>query len=254
MTAGRIALGVEYDGTRFLGWQTQAQTPTVQSELERALAQVADGPVSVIGAGRTDSGVHAACQVAHFDPPNERPMRSWVLGTNTHLPEDLRIIWAIPVSSDFNARFSASARRYAYRIVNRPVRPALDRLTHTWEARTLNAEAMHQGAQALVGEHDFSAFRAAACQARHGVRRIHHITVSKIGDTITIEVEGNAFLHHMVRNIAGSLLVVGRGEKPPSWIGELLASRDRTVAGPTAPACGLTLETVTYPAAFELPS
>ncbi len=254
MTASRIAVGVEYDGTRFLGWQTQAQTPTVQSELERALAVVADAPVTVIGAGRTDSGVHAACQVAHFDPPSERSMRSWVLGTNTHLPEDLRIIWAQPVSSEFNARFSASSRRYAYRIVNRPVRPALDRLTHAWEARPLDVDAMHRAAQALVGEHDFSAFRAAACQARHGIRRIHHVAVSSMADRVSIDVEGNAFLHHMVRNIAGSLMVVGRGEQPSGWIAELLASQDRTLAGPTAPACGLTLEQVTYPAAFGLPS
>ncbi len=249
----RIALGVEYDGSRFLGWQTQAQTPTVQSELERALGEVADAPLSVQGAGRTDTGVHAAVQVAHFDPPVRRTLQAWVLGTNTHLPEDLRVVWAMEVGSDFHARFSAVARRYCYRIMNRPVRPALARINHAWVAQSLDQDAMHSAAQALCGEHDFSAFRASACQARHGVRRINYIAVTRHQETITINIEGNAFLHHMVRNIVGSLLMVGRAERDAEWIAQLLAGRDRTLAGPTAPAAGLTLERVIYPASFGLP-
>ncbi|MFK7955139.1 MAG: tRNA pseudouridine(38-40) synthase TruA [Lysobacterales bacterium] len=250
----RIALGIEYDGSRFLGWQTQAQTPTVQSELERALGQVADHPITVHGAGRTDTGVHAAVQVAHFDAPCVREPKAWVLGTNTHLPDDLRVLWAVPVAVDFNARFSAVSRRYCYRIMNRSVRPALARLNHAWVAKKLDEGLMHQAAQALLGEHDFSAFRASSCQARHATRRMTALSVTRQGETVTLSIEGNAFLHHMVRNIVGSLLLVGKAEKPPEWIFQLLTGRDRRRAGPTAPAAGLTLEQVVYPAAFGIPA
>ena len=249
----RIALGIEYDGSRFLGWQTQAQSPTVQSELERALGMVAAHPVTVQGAGRTDTGVHAAVQVAHFDSPCSRDSKAWVLGTNTHLPDDLRVLWALPVADDFHARFSAISRRYSYRIMNRPVRPALARINHGWVARPLDEGLMHQAAQALLGEHDFSAFRASACQAQHAVRRMTDISVTREGKIVTFSIEGNAFLHHMVRNIVGSLLLVGKAEKDPAWISQLLVGRDRTRAGPTAPAAGLTLQQVVYPAAFGIP-
>ncbi|MEM9531881.1 MAG: tRNA pseudouridine(38-40) synthase TruA [Pseudomonadota bacterium] len=249
----RIALGLEYDGTRFYGWQTQAQTPTVQATLELALASVADAPVRIIGAGRTDTGVHARCQVAHMDPANARDLRAWVLGTNTQLPDDVRVRWAQPVDDEFHARFSALSRRYRYHIYNRPVRPALNRQTLTWIGQPLDAEAMHEAAQALLGEQDFSAFRARACQARHPVRRVLRVSVVRSGEHVTLDIEANAFLHHMVRNIVGSLIKVGKGQEAPGWVAELLRGKDRTRAGPTAPPQGLQLHTVHYPERYNLP-
>lgn len=258
----RYALGVEYDGSEFSGWQRlnklgepdRRGEPTVQAAVEQALSFVAGGPVAVTCAGRTDAGVHAAAQVVHFDSPVQRDARGWVLGTTTQLPPSVCVRWCQPVAAEFHARFSARARRYCYRLLNRPVRPALHRQYLSWERRPLDAEAMHRAAQALAGEHDFSAFRTVHCQAPHARRDLHEITVRRNGEVVEVEVQANAFLHHMVRNIVGSLLVVGRGDQSESWLGELLAGRDRTVAGPTAPSAGLVFLGPRYPAEWRLPA
>ena len=257
----RYALGVEYDGSGFSGWQRltkpwepdKRHEPTVQAALEMALGFVAGAPVDTVCAGRTDAGVHAVCQVVHFDSPVLRAPRSWVLGTTSRLPPAVCVRWCVPVSQDFHARFSARARRYRYRLLNRPVRPALQRQYLSWERRPLEADAMHQAALSLLGHHDFSAFRTAHCQAPHARRDLQSIQVRREGDIVEIEVQANAFLHHMVRNIVGSLLLVGCGERPQEWIGELLAGGDRTVAGPTAPSAGLVFLGPRYPAQWQLP-
>jgi tRNA pseudouridine38-40 synthase len=226
----------------------------VQDAVEAALGFVADAPVPVTCAGRTDSGVHAACQVVHFDSEAGRSERAWTLGGNSRLPDSVRFLWCRAVADDFHARYSARARRYRYRILNRAVPPALQRQWLSWERRPLDAAAMHRAAQALVGEHDFSAFRTVQCQAKHPNRCVHEIAVAREGEAISVEVQANAFLHHMVRNIVGTLLLVGRGEQAESWPGELLRGRDRTVAGPTAPASGLVFLGPRYPAAHGLPA
>ena len=254
----RYALGIEYDGSEYRGWQRlsphgQPGEPTVQAVLEDALSKVAAAPVEVICAGRTDAGVHAECQVVHFDSDAPRSPRSWVLGTTTFLPPSVCVRWCVPVADDFSARFAARARRYRYRLVNRIVRPALGRQMLSWERSPLDADAMQRAAQSLVGEHDFNAFRTVHCQAPHAVRSLHAISVRREGEHVIVEVQANAFLHHMVRNIVGSLLLVGRGEQPEAWIAELLAGRDRTVAGPTAPADGLVFLGPLYPAVWGLP-
>lgn len=250
----RIALGIEYDGTDFLGWQRLAHGPSVQAAVETALTFVADHPVAVTCAGRTDAGVHARCQVVHFDTPAERDARGWVLGATTRLPRAIAVLWARPVADDFNARFSARARRYRYTILNRAVRPALEAHFVAWERVPLDAEAMHAAARVLLGEQDFSAFRAVSCQAAHARRNVTAIEVRRDGEHVILEIEANAFLHHMVRNIAGSLLEVGRGERPPAWIGELLAGRDRNLAGATAMPQGLTFIGPRYPSQWQLPA
>ncbi|ATE72299.1 tRNA pseudouridine(38-40) synthase TruA [Lysobacter capsici] len=258
----RYALGVEYDGSEYSGWQRLVRPgepdlrgeATVQTTLEQALSFVAGAPIDVTCAGRTDSGVHAACQVVHFDSPVEREPRGWVLGTTSRLPPSVCVRWCVPVAPGFHARFSARARRYRYRILNRPVRPALQRQYLTWERRPLDADAMHRAAQALLGEHDFSAFRTVHCQAPHARRDLQHIALRRDGEVVEMEVQANAFLHHMVRNIVGSLLLVGRGEQPETWIAELLAGRDRTVAGPTAPSSGLVFVGPRYPVECQLPA
>jgi tRNA pseudouridine38-40 synthase len=258
----RYALGVEYDGSEYSGWQRLVRPgepdlrgeATVQTTLEQALSFVAGAPIDVTCAGRTDSGVHAACQVVHFDSPVEREPRGWVLGTTSRLPPSVCVRWCVPVAPGFHARFSARARRYRYRILNRPVRPALQRQYLTWERRPLDADAMHRAAQALLGEHDFSAFRTVHCQAPHARRDLQHIALRRDGEVVEMEVQANAFLHHMVRNIVGSLLLVGRGEQPETWIAELLAGRDRTVAGPTAPSSGLVFAGPRYPVECQLPA
>ncbi|HEX5353394.1 MAG TPA: tRNA pseudouridine(38-40) synthase TruA [Rhodanobacteraceae bacterium] len=250
----RIALGIEYDGTDFFGWQRLSHGPSVQAEVESALSFVADHQVQVICAGRTDAGVHARCQVAHFDTQAERDPRSWVLGATTRLPQSIAVLWAQVMADDFHARFSARARRYRYAILNRPIRPALDARFVAWERAQLDADAMHTAAQALLGERDFSSFRAVSCQANHARRNVTEISVRRDGECVVIEIEANAFLHHMVRNIAGSLLEVGRGERPLAWIAELLEARDRNVAGVTAMPQGLTFIGPRYPAQWKLPS
>ena len=255
----RYALGVEYDGSDFLGWQRLSQPgvageETLQQALETPLSRVADAPVDTVCAGRTDAGVHAACQVVHFDTEAERDPRGWMLGVTGQLPAAMCVRWCVPVAGDFHARFSARARRYRYRLVNRPVRPALGRQYLGWERRPLDAGAMHRAAQALLGEQDFSAFRTVHCQAPHARRNLQHIEVRRAGDEVAVEVQANAFLHHMVRNIVGSLLVVGRGERPEGWIAALLAGRDRTLAGPTAPSAGLVFLRPRYPPEWGLPA
>src|SRR6478735_5651067 len=254
----RFALGVEYDGGDFLGWQRLSKPgevgdDTVQQALESALSFVANARIDTICAGRTDAGVHGQCNVVHFDTDAQREPRSWMLGATSRLPPSVCIRWCVPVAEDFHARFSAFARRYRYRILNRSVRPALGRQYLTWERLPLDAEAMHAAAQALVGEHDFSAFRTVHCQAPHARRDLQRIDVRRDGDVVGIELQANAFLHHMVRNSVGSLLAVGRGEAAESWIAELLAGRDRTLAGPTAPAGGLVFTGPLYPACWNLP-
>lgn len=249
----RIALGIEYDGTDFLGWQRLTHGNTVQGCVESALSFVADTAVEVTCAGRTDAGVHARCQVVHFDTEAQRSERSWVLGTNSRLPRSIAVRWARDAGDKFHARYSATARRYRYLILNRPIRPALDARYVAWERVPLDAQAMHDAAQALVGEHDFSAFRAIACQAHTARRNLREIAIARDGEYISVEVEANAFLHHMVRNIVGSLLLVGRGEQPRAWIARLLEGRNRDVAGPTASPQGLTLLAPRYAADFGLP-
>ena len=251
----RYAAGIEYDGSAFKGWQFLGEGgPSVQAALEQALSSVADVPVSVMCAGRTDAGVHGQCQVVHFDTEAVRDPRAWTLGTTTRLPPEVAVRWCQPVSADFHARFSARARRYRYRLLNRQVRPALYRSLMAWERRPLDADAMHRSAQVLLGENDFSAFRTVHCQAPHARRDLQEISVRRIGETVEIEVQANAFLHHMVRNIVGSLLEIGAGAQPEAWIAQLLAGRDRTLAGPTAPPQGLVFLHPLYPPEWKLPA
>ena len=249
----RIALGIEYDGTDYMGWQLQPHGPSIQALVEQAAGFVANEPVETTCAGRTDAGVHARCQVAHFDTGAQRTERAWVLGSNSRLPAAVCVRWAREVDAGFHARFSATARRYTYTILNRPVRAALEARTVTWERVPLDAAAMHRAAQALIGENDFTSFRTIACQSRTPMRRMDAISVVREGDRVRLSFRANAFLHHMVRNIVGSLVVVGRGEQPESGIAALLAARDRSIAAPTAPASGLVFEGPCYPAAFALP-
>jgi len=249
----RIALGIEYDGTAFAGWQTQVHATTVQASVEAAVSAVADHPVELTAAGRTDAGVHATRQVAHFDTTSERSERAWVLGANSVLRPDASLLWAREVPSDFHARFSAEARSYRYEICNSPARPTLDRDRVCWVREPLDVSLMHQSAQVLVGVHDFSSFRAAECQSKTPVRHLESIAVATFDDRVAIDVTANAFLHHMVRNIAGVLIAVGRGKRPAAWVPEVLEARDRRVGGVTAPPQGLYLVGVRYPAGFGLP-
>lgn len=249
----RLALGLEYAGTAYSGWQALDGRRTVQGELEAALARVADQPVAVVCAGRTDAGVHALAQVVHCDVDAVRPLRGWVLGANTHLPPDIAVTWACQVADGFHARFSATARRYRYLILDRRTRAAVWADRVAWSPQRLDAEAMHAAAQCLVGRHDFSSFRAADCQSKSPVRLLESITVNRSDGLVSIEVQANAFLHHMVRNLAGSLLMVGRGERPVAWLAEVLAAADRRVAGPTGVPGGLYFAGVRYPAAFGVP-
>lgn len=251
----RIACRIEYNGASFNGWQSQPhpEVTTVQQELERGLSSVAGQPVRVHCAGRTDTGVHGHSQIVHFDSPVARPPKSWVLGANATMDRAVRVHWAVPVSDAFHARFSATARRYRYVIANALVRPAMLPGQVTWQRRPLDAQLMHREAQCLLGEQDFSAFRAASCQSTTPMRDMHQIAVSRRGQLVVIDLQANAFLHHMVRNIAGSLMAVGCARQAPGWIAELMAGRDRTRAADTAPPDGLYLVDVAYPAHFGLP-
>lgn len=249
----RYALGIEYDGSDFLGWQSQRQGPSVQDAVEHALSEVADHPVRVVCAGRTDTGVHALGQVVHFDTRAQRAARSWLLGANTHLPGSVSALWIREVSDDFHARFSAVERSYRYAVQNRWIRPALGRREVCWYRRPLDAARMHRAAQHLEGEHDFSAFRSAGCRARHAVREIKRIEVRRDGEQVILEVAANGFLYHMVRNIMGSLLEIGVGDREEHWMRELMDGGDRSRAGVTAPASGLCLVGVRYPESFGLP-
>ncbi|MEZ5534073.1 MAG: tRNA pseudouridine(38-40) synthase TruA [Thiolinea sp.] len=250
----RLAAAVEYDGSAYCGWQRLGHAPSVQEEVERALSSVAASPVSVVCAGRTDSGVHATGQIIHFETTAERPLRGWLRGSNIKLPDGIALRWIQKVADDFHARFSARSRRYRYIIQNRDARPALLQKRVAWNYHQLDAERMHEAAQHLLGENDFSSFRAAGCQANHAMREMQSIAVSRKGDFIYVDVQANAFLHHMVRNIVGSLLLVGKGDCPPEWMAELLAMRDRSKAGMTASASGLYFVHVNYPPEFNLPT
>ena len=249
----RIALGLEYDGSRFHGWQTQPAGNTVQDAVEAALAQINGGPVSVTCAGRTDSGVHACEQVVHFDTEAERPDSAWVRGVNGLLPEAIAVLWTWRVPEDFHARYSARSRAYRYVLVSRPVRPALAARYVGWTHAPLDVAAMRAAAGHLLGGHDFSAFRSSECQARTPVRFVHDLTLEQRGDRIDFVLRANAFLHHMVRNIVGTLVHVGKGARGPEWVLEVLHSRDRRLAAGTFGPQGLYLESVDYGSAWELP-
>ncbi|MBV1951876.1 MAG: tRNA pseudouridine(38-40) synthase TruA [Cycloclasticus sp.] len=249
----RIACGVEYDGTRYHGWQRQASTDlTVQEKVEKAISQLANHPVSIICAGRTDAGVHAFEQVIHFETDTRRNEHAWVFGTNAHLPADIRLVWITEVDDSFHARYSAAARYYRYEILNRPIKSALRRDHVTTVFHPLNAELMQQGADFLVGQHDFSSFRASGCQAKSPVKKMHSIVIKRRGEQIIIDIIANAFLHHMVRNIVGTLLPVGRLEKPPEWVEDVLKAADRRQAGVTAVPNGLYFKGVYYPKKFGI--
>ena len=251
----RIALGVEYDGAAYHGWQRQCSPtlPTVQARLEEALAGIANHPVTLVCAGRTDTGVHGTGQVVHFDCAVDRGEKAWLRGANSLLPRSLRVLWARTVPSDFHARFSAQSRRYHYVIYDNPVEPGImaAHLTHTRE--TLDIDAMHAAGQFLLGEQDFSSFRAAGCQSRTPFRNVMGLSVTRHHRFILLDIEANAFLQHMVRNIAGTLMEIGSGRRPPLWAREVLEAKDRSVAAKTASPHGLYLVNVRYPPIFGLP-
>ena len=249
----RIALGVCYDGSRYHGWQHQEEVSTVQETLEHALSRVADQPVTVVCAGRTDAGVHATAQVVHFDTEAVRTERSWIFGANSNLPADIAVSFAKVTVPEFHARFSAVARTYRYILCNQPARPGIFQKAVSWYYKSLDVERMQKAAQYLLGEHDFSAFRGSGCQAHHAVRHIHHLSIKRQGRLVIVEVTANAFLLHMVRNIVGVLLAIGEGEKQPEWASEVLNSCDRRCGAVTSPPNGLYLVQVEYPERFNLP-
>lgn len=249
----RYAAIVEYDGSAFSGWQRQSHAPSVQSALEDALSTVANEPIQVACAGRTDTGVHALGQVIHFETSVVRTSHQWILGVGSNTPPAMGLRWVNQCSPDFHARFSATARRYRYLILNLKYVSPLWRSRMTIVNAPLQADLMQQAADQLVGAHDFSAFRAASCQAPHARRQVHSIQVTRRKNVISIDVHANAFLHHMVRNIVGSLIWVGKREQPPEWVGEVLQSRDRNLAASTAPADGLYFMSVDYPVEFGIP-
>lgn len=250
----RIALGIEYDGSAYHGWQRQGhESATVQEVLEKALSRVANHPVTVICSGRTDAGVHGVGQVIHFETTAVRTERAWTHGGNAALPDNISVRWAKPVPQEFHARFSAYARRYCYVIYNHPVRPALGMKHMTWQYRPLDIEKMQQGSRYLVGTHDFTSFRALGCQAKSPIKTLHEIELVQKGPLILMSVRANAFLHHMVRNIAGVLMAVGTGKAPVEWVGEVLDVRDRAQGGVTAPPFGLYFMEAQYPEHFEIP-
>ncbi|RUO47710.1 tRNA pseudouridine(38-40) synthase TruA [Pseudidiomarina aquimaris] len=253
MSSTRFALGIEYDGSHYFGWQRQREVVAVQEVLEKALSKVANHPVEVVCAGRTDAGVHATGQVVHFDSQEPRSDAAWTMGINSNLPADVAVRWVRQVPEDFSARFSATGRRYRYIICNTRLRPAILGRGVSHYHFSLDAEKMHAAAQGLLGENDFSSFRAAQCQSHSPNRCVTHIEVTRQQDFVVVDIAANAFLHHMVRNIVGTLLTVGRGEQPITWPAELLAKRDRTLAAATAKAEGLYLVQVDYPAQYGLP-
>lgn len=250
----RIALGLEYDGARFSGWQTQKDGSGVQDAVEAALRAFVGQPVSVVCAGRTDAGVHATGQVVHLDSPVQRDRQAWVRGVNSHLPRSIAIRWARDVADDFHARFSALNRVYEYWILNDSVRSPLHEERTGWVFQPLDVAAMHTAAQMLLGTHDFSAFRSAECQAASPMRELRRFEVERLGRLVRVRVAANAFLHHMVRNLVGTLVYIGIGRHPPQWAYEVLNGRDRAAAAPTFAACGLYLTRVEYDQAFDLPN
>lgn len=250
----RVALGVEYDGTDFYGWQSQPVVRTIQTELEWAISQVADESIQVTCAGRTDAGVHAIGQVVHFSTKASRSERAWIFGVNAHLQNDVAITWAKEVSEKFHARYSAIERHYSYFIDNRPTKSPITLRRMTWYPSPLNIQAMSEASQYLIGNHDFSSFRAADCQSNSPVRDVSKISITSDSSIIRIEFVANAFLHHMVRNIVGVLLAVGTGKNQPVWVKQVLVAKDRRAAGITAPPFGLYLMKVKYPDEFSLPA
>jgi len=253
MPKQKWAMGVSYEGTHYHGWQIQKDLKqTVQEQVEKALSVVADEPINVICAGRTDTGVHASGQVIHFVSHANRDDYSFMMGANSNLPKNISINWVVKVAEDFHARFSAKRRRYRYVIFNHSARPGILSNQVTWQCRHLDLDLMQQAANALIGEHDFSAFQGAGCQSKSPVRTVYSCSLSRFGDMIIVDIEANAFLMHMVRNLVGSLSLVGMGKKPVDWFVEVLQQRDRKLAGPTAPPNGLYLVDVEYPE-FELP-
>jgi tRNA pseudouridine38-40 synthase len=249
----RIALGIEYNGAGFYGWQAQANLPTIQGSLESALANIADQPCELFCAGRTDAGVHATGQIVHFDAPVERNRRAWIMGTNSHLPPTIAVRWAQLVSDDFHARYSAMSRSYRYIIYNHRVRSAIFDHRATWYYEELNVATMQQASQYLIGELDFSSFRSSQCESKSPMRNVQRINVNRFDDFVVIEIKANAFLHHMVRNIAGVLMRVGAGYQEPEWVLEVLQAKDRRKAVETASPHGLYLCEVNYPTHFSLP-
>lgn len=250
---GRLAMSVEYDGTLYCGFQRLKHAASVQGSLEAALAKVAGAPVRIHASGRTDSGVHATRQIIHFDPPEARSEKAWIFGANANLPRDIAVRWVKPVADDFHSRFSALGRRYRYLLLNQLSRPVMERNNVTWCRDPLDAGAMHRAAQALVGENDFSSFRAAGCQSKTPWRHLHFIEVKRHGPLVVVDVQGNAFLHHMIRNIVGALVSVGRGEQDETYIARLLALKNRQKGDVTAPACGLHFVDSLYDERFDLP-
>jgi len=250
----RIAIGLEYLGTGFTGWQSQPDGRGVQDALERALAAVAGQPVRTVAAGRTDARVHATMQIAHFDVGVARPDTAWVRGVNAHLPPEVAVLWAQPIGVEFHARNAARARSYTYLLANRPVRPALLASRVGWYHQPLDVDAMTHAAGALVGTHDFSAFRAAECQAKSPIKTMTEVTIAADGGLLRFDFRADAFLQHMIRNIVGSLVHVGAGREPPAWIATLLAARDRTRAAPTFAPDGLYFTGVDYDARWALPA
>ena len=249
----RVVLGLEYCGLGFCGWQSQLQGCGVQDALETAVSIIAGVKIGVIAAGRTDTGVHAALQVVHFDTTVERPLTAWVRGVNSHLPPGVAVLWAREVSNDFHARFSANQRGYRYVLLNHAVRPGLNHGLIGWYHRPLDVDAMNQAAALLIGQHDFSAFRAAACQAKSPSKDLRRIQVERRGDYLLCDFLADGFLHHMVRNLMGCLIQVGAGYQAPEWVQQVLQSRDRSLAAPTFDAAGLYLTHIRYPAHFALP-
>ena len=249
----RIALGIEYDGANYYGWQRQKDVNSVQQELEKALSSIADHAVTITCAGRTDSGVHGTGQVVHFDTDSNRQIGAWTLGVNTKLPDDIAVRWVKEVDDTFHARFSATARRYRYIIYNSVYRPGILNKGLSHYPCNLDADLMHQAGQHLVGKHDFTSFRALHCQANSPIRTIEYLNVSRHNNFIVIDIKANAFLHHMVRNIAGSLIEIGRGKQNVDWPATLLNDQDRSKAAATAKPGGLYLVEVDYPEQFDLP-
>ncbi|MEY4754467.1 MAG: hypothetical protein RJA44_2142 [Pseudomonadota bacterium] len=249
----RLALGISYRGDGYLGWQSQPVGRTVQDALETALGRFAAVPVRTICAGRTDTGVHGLNQVVHFDAPVQRAPFSWVRGTNTFLPPDIAVQWCQPVAADFHARNQARGRRYAYLLLESPVRPAIEARSAGWSFRPLDLAAMQAAAAHLIGEHDFSAFRSSECQALSPVKQLREISIRRVGAYWRFEFEASAFLHHMVRNLMGCLIAVGSGTRSPQWLAEVLAARDRKLAAPTFPADGLYFLGPRYDAVHGLP-
>ena len=249
----RIALGLEYDGRSFHGWQSQADGSGVQDALERALGEVAGTRIGVVAAGRTDAGAHATLQVAHFDTDVVRPDTAWVRGANTHLPDTIALRWALPIDPAFHARFAATGRHYTYLLLDSPVRPALLNGRVGWYHRPLAIEAMRAAAAALLGHHDFSAFRAAECQAKSPVKTLDRLDIAREDDMIRFDLHADAYLQHMVRNIVGALVWVGSGRQSPDWLHRVLESRDRTRGAPTFAAAGLYLTGIDYPVRWNLP-